>query len=57
MWIQSMCRELRIITHGYGTTPGTNTVNFMDHSMIATISKDQGITYARIVVDNQPYKE
>ena len=61
--MKGMCKELGRSAQGYGETgagdyvKGTNTVLFMDLEKIKTISKDQVVTYAMIVVDYQPQKQ
>ncbi len=50
-WQKAFCVELGRLAQGYGNTPGTNTVRFMDYDMIKGIPQDHIVTYARIVVD------
>ena len=56
-WQKAFCVELGRLAQGYGNTPGTNTVRFMDYDMIKGIPLDQIVTYARIVVDYRAQKE
>ena len=51
IWEEAFCVELGRLAQGYKNTPGTNTVQFMDHNMIHNIPKDRTVTYTRIVID------
>ena len=57
VWLAAMCKELGRIAQGWGDTKGTDTVRFMTHEEIATIPKDQTVTYTRIVCNFCPQKE
>jgi len=57
VWMKAMCVELGRLAQGYGTTKGTETINFMTHEEIAKIPGDRTVTYARIVVDYRPQKK
>ena len=46
-----MVKELGRLAQGWGTTKGTNTIEFMSLDEIARIPKGKVVTYARIVVD------
>ena len=61
--MKGMCKELESLSQGYGEkwidnyVKGAHTVLFMDSEEIETISKDQVVTYAQIVVNYQPQKK
>jgi hypothetical protein len=57
VWLEAMCKELGRLAQGWGTTKGTDTIQFMTHEEIAEISPDRMVTYARIVCDFCPQKE
>ena len=55
IWALAMCKELGALFQGYkGLFEGTDTFFFMSHDKIRDIPPDKTVTYARIVVDNQP---
>ena len=58
IWTTAFGKELGILAQGDAktSTPGTDTVFFLNHDQIAAIPKDRVITYARIVVDFRPPK-
>ena len=56
VWEVAMCKEIGRLAQGYGNTPGTNTIYFMEQKNIKNIPKDQTVTYACIVVDYCPQK-
>ena len=51
-----MCTELGHLSQGYGSTIGTDTIQFMDNEIIDNIPSDRTVTYTRIVVDFRPPK-
>ncbi len=51
IWLEAMAKELGRLAQGWGTTKGTNTIEFISKEEIATIPKGKVVTYARIVVD------
>ena len=58
IWTTAFGKELGSLAQGDAktTTPGTDTIFFLNHNQIAAISKDRLITYARIIVDYRPQK-
>ena len=56
VWEESMCTELGRLAQGYGSTKGTDTIQFMNHEIIDNIPADCKVTYTRIVVDFRPQK-
>ncbi len=51
VWMTGMCINIRRLVQGYKDTKGTNTIKFMMLEVIKHISKEQVVTYARIVPD------
>ena len=57
--MKGMRKELRRVSKGYGETgtdkyvKGANTILVVDLDKIKTISRDQVVTYAQIVVDHR----
>ena len=56
-WKKAICVELGRLAQGFEDIPGTNTIKFMTHEEIKTISTDRTVTYARIVVDYRAHKD
>jgi hypothetical protein len=57
VWLEAMCKELGRLAQGWGTTKGTDTIQFMTHEEISEIPADRTVTYARIVCYFRPQKE
>ncbi len=57
VWLEAMCKELVWLAQGWGTTKGTDTIQFMTHEEIEEIPLDRTVTYARIVCNFCPQKD
>jgi hypothetical protein len=56
--LKAMRKELHCLAQGCpGITKGTNTIFFLLHADICTISSNRTITYTRIVINHHPQKE
>ena len=57
VWSRGMSKEMGQLTQDFGTTKGTNTMQFMDPESIKHIPRDRVVAYARILLIIDPRRK